>query len=67
MQKHLLLLLLLWSNALACFGQAPTFDLTKTIGTLFTLLDLSTAEAISTYPNPARSAVTLDWQRAGLG
>ena len=33
MQKHLLLLLLLWGNALACFGQAPTFDLTKTIGT----------------------------------
>ena len=24
---------LLWGNALACFGQAPTFDLTKTIGT----------------------------------
>ena len=54
----------MWGNALACFGQAPTFDLTKTIGTPFTLLVLSTAEAISTYPNPARGAVTLDWQRA---
>ena len=32
--------------------------------TPFTLLVLSTAEAISTYPNPARGAVTLDWQRA---
>jgi sugar lactone lactonase YvrE len=30
----------------------------------FTLLDLSAAEAISVYPNPARGAVTLDWQRA---
>ena len=30
----------------------------------FTLLDLSAAEALTVYPNPARGAVTLDWQRA---
>ena len=30
----------------------------------FTLLDLSAAEALAVYPNPARGAVTLDWQRA---
>jgi hypothetical protein len=32
--------------------------------TPFTLLELSAAEAIGTYPNPARGAVTLDWTRA---
>ncbi|MFD2718360.1 IPT/TIG domain-containing protein [Hymenobacter monticola] len=32
--------------------------------TPFTLLDLSAAEAITTYPNPTRGAVTLDWTRA---
>lgn len=32
--------------------------------TPFVLLELSAAEAISTYPNPTRGAVTLDWTRA---
>ena len=32
--------------------------------TPFTMLDLSAAEAVSVYPNPARGVVTLDWQRA---
>ncbi|MGI4863108.1 MAG: DUF7619 domain-containing protein [Janthinobacterium lividum] len=32
--------------------------------TPFTLLELSAADAIGTYPNPARGAVTLDWTRA---
>ena len=30
----------------------------------FTVLDLSAADAVAVYPNPARGAVTLDWQRA---
>jgi hypothetical protein len=32
--------------------------------TPFTLLELSAAESVATYPNPARGAVTLDWTRA---
>ncbi|GAB3870776.1 hypothetical protein GCM10028824_19810 [Hymenobacter segetis] len=32
--------------------------------TAFTVLDLSAADAIATYPNPAHGTVTLDWQRA---
>jgi hypothetical protein len=32
--------------------------------TPFTVLELSAADAIGTYPNPAHGAVTLDWTRA---
>jgi sugar lactone lactonase YvrE len=31
--KHLLFFFLLWTNTLACFSQAPSFQLTQTIGT----------------------------------
>jgi hypothetical protein len=36
----------------------------STTAATFTVLDLTAAEAITVYPNPARGMVTLDWHRA---